>query len=77
MMMRPVHQRAPLPRVHHVLELHEGLEHLARALAARDDDHDVGGGVAGDQALQHRLAGAEGPGDAGGTALGDGETGCR
>jgi hypothetical protein len=56
-------------------ELAQRLHHLARALAARRDDHHVDVRVAAGDLLQHRLAGAEGPGDAVGAAAGHREEG--
>ena len=54
-------------------ELHEDVRHLVAALAAADVDDDVHVGPLGELVLHDGLAGAEGAGDRGGAALGDGE----
>ena len=54
-------------------ELTENIGHLVAALAAADVDHQIHVAPLGQLVLYHGLTRAEGAGNAGGTALGDGE----
>ena len=74
MMVRSMRDCAGV-RIQELRELLQGLHDLAGALAAGRDDHDVHVRVAAGDLLEHRLAGAEGAGDAVGSALGHGEEG--
>ena len=68
-----LHQRLAVAGVLQLGELHQNVGHLVAALAAADVDDDVHVRPLGQLVLHHGLAGAEGAGDGGGAALGDGE----
>ena len=70
-----VHQRAAGRRILDAREFLDGFHDLARTLAAGNDQNDIHPRMLGQRMLQHRLAGAEGAGDAGSPAARDREEG--
>ena len=70
-----LHQGSARAGVLHLGKFFDGFHHLAGALAAGHHNHHIHIGIARNQVLQHGLAGAERPGNAGGSAAGDGKEG--
>jgi hypothetical protein len=68
-----LHQRLAVAGILQLRELHQNVGHLVAALAAADVDDYVHVRPLGQLVLHHGLARAEGAGDCGGAALGDGE----